>query len=314
MVQYLKVADYIKQTGKNRASVYRDIKRDKYKTTMLDGIKHIIIEETESQTLRQEKQSETIETGYQDAEIIETTTNESNQIQIYKDSLNNINDLINRIEASKDETINILSENFERQLKSNESLNDVIKTLSEDNSQLRQQMGIRETELEIKNKTIIELKEKIKNMENQSLKEISTLNIQIEELKTNIKSLQDSNKEKDETINSLNRKYDTMDHLYTTSSDTCTKLTVENATLLERYESFKKDYDNIKIDLQLKKEEINNLKTSHEKEKQESKEKLKEVEERFEKEIKEKDILINKLTEKQELSDSEKASWWSKKL
>jgi chromosome segregation ATPase len=195
MVDYIKVLDYIKQTRKNRSSVYRDIKRGKIKTTMIDGIMHIIVDD-------ENNSSETPETGetsfrtrhetggkvYHDAEIIEENR-EKYEIELFRTSIATLEDFASKIVDSKNETINVLEETVQRLNKNLDSLNETVKIVSKDNYELGKQIAIRETEVFMRDKQIEELETKLKQNE-----------IELEQLRLNSKKLEEEKKKLGETL------------------------------------------------------------------------------------------------------------------
>jgi len=172
MVEYIKVSDYIKITSKNRSSVYRDIKKEKLKTTKIDGVLHVIVEDEtetgpngETDETGFETNNRTAETPYQDAEIIEENRKPGYEIEAFRASLATLEDFAYRIEAAKDETISRQDETIQRLNKQIDSLNETLSLVSKDNTTLRNSVAIRDSEVALRDKRIEELETKIKQYE-----------------------------------------------------------------------------------------------------------------------------------------------------
>lgn len=205
MTEFVKVSDYLKTSGRSRASVYRDIKKNKLKTTKIDGITHIILDESFNDTFYNET-DETVksqkETSFKEAEIIEETTNqysEKQEIEVFRTSLSNLNVLVKKLESSKDELINFLYERIEKQdkdletkEKNIENLNETVSTVSKDNSQLRQQLGVRDAEIGMRDSKIKELEtveKKLRIALDDKLQEINIKEKTIEQLSKDLSEI-----------------------------------------------------------------------------------------------------------------------------
>lgn len=197
MPNYLTFKDFSLRTGRSLASVYRDAEKGFLKIIVINGKKHIDIEDKsnfiQGEDVQVEKmrntENEKIEKNYkeyQDAEIIENSPQIRYELEIFKNSIATIEDMANRIEMAKDETIKNIKEECDKKDKNIENLNEIIKTISQDNHELRTQLAIRDTERTISDKKLEEY-EKI-NCEKD--KEISQLNEKIDQLNEQLK-LQD---------------------------------------------------------------------------------------------------------------------------
>lgn len=217
VLEYLNLREYSKRINRSLASVYRDAEKGLLKIAIIEGKKHVIYEEEKNKLNDNEKLENTEnaknikldnlekeEATYQDAEIIDDSTNLRYEIEIFKSSITTIEDLANRIEQAKNETIKNLKEENEKKEKAIENLNEIIKTLSNDNHELRTQIAIRETERIIDEKKLGEVgkllgdNEKLINqckVEMVALKEKKAeLLLEIDQLKEKIKNLEDENK------------------------------------------------------------------------------------------------------------------------
>lgn len=171
MVQYLSLKDYSEITGRSIASVYRDAEKGLVKTTMINGKKHVILEEETHSATKDDKQKENKsefgshydknDKAYQEAEIIAEAPGIRYELEVFKNSISTIEDMALRLEAAKDETINNLKIEIEKKDKVVDNQNEIIKTLSGDNSNLRTQLGIREAEINI-------LEKRLKEIENEN--------------------------------------------------------------------------------------------------------------------------------------------------
>ena len=166
MVRYETFKQYSDRTGLSLSSVYRAARKGKLKITDIKGVNHIIIEKESSLGNDDHILDDNIDKhenddfmnidkrgkAYQEAEIVDDITNSRYEIDVFKSSLMTISEMANRVEAAKDETILNLKEILGKQQQNIDNLNDIIKTLSSDNQELRIQLAIRETELNISDK------------------------------------------------------------------------------------------------------------------------------------------------------------------
>lgn len=175
MVDYLSLKEYSLRTKRSIASVYRDAEKGLIKITIIDGKKHVIIDDQEKIYTTCEKSEkldfekiENNEKEYQDVEIVEETTNIRYELEVFKSSIATIEDMASRLESAKDETIQNLKIENDKKDKIVDNQNEIIKTLSHDNSELRTQIAVRDTEISILEKRLEEC-EKIISQQNENL-------------------------------------------------------------------------------------------------------------------------------------------------
>ncbi|MEW5821207.1 MAG: hypothetical protein AB1782_13525 [Cyanobacteriota bacterium] len=195
MVRYETFKQFSDRTSQSLSSVYRAARKGKLKITEINGINHVIVEDNQnsvddnfvtfntgdSNDKKFENVSEKPDKIYKEAEIIEESSNIRYELQVFQSSINTIEEMANKIEAAKDETILTLKQNNEKLQKNIDNLNFVIETLSADNNKLRTQLAVRETEKNIGDKKIEELDKII----NDKDKEIDKLNDKITKLEEN---------------------------------------------------------------------------------------------------------------------------------
>lgn len=181
MVRYETFKQYSDRTGLSLSSVYRAARKGKLKITEIKGVNHIIVEKesafSSSEISSDEKNDNTDKATfagfdksdkvYQEAEIIDDIVSSKYEIDIFKSSLMTIEDMASRIESAKDETISNLKEVIDKQQQNIDNLSDIIKTLSTDNQELRTQLAIRETEINIADKKTKECENIIIDKDNQ---------------------------------------------------------------------------------------------------------------------------------------------------
>ncbi|MGD9580215.1 MAG: hypothetical protein AB7V50_02480 [Vampirovibrionia bacterium] len=211
MVRYETFKQYSDRTGLSLSSVYRAARKGTLKITEIKGVNHIIVEdETEvdieslTNNFIDDKieninfgKNDKVEKSYQEAEIIDETVHNKYEIDLFKNTLMTIEEMATRIEAAKDETIINLKEMIDKQEKNIDNLNDIIKTLSADNQELRTQLSIRELEI---------------NIADKKAKESDKV---IEEKDKQISELLEQNKKNLEQVNLIEKKKGLFDKLFT---------------------------------------------------------------------------------------------------
>lgn len=193
MPSYLSLKEYSEYTDRSLASVYRDAEKGLIKIAIIKGKKHVIVEEEivsdkEPEKAENSQNSENINTEnnedvYKDVEFMGTSDSPAFQLEVFNNSIATIEEMANRIEAAKNETINNLLVESEKKEKRIEDLNEILKTVSHDNQEHRTQLAIRETEISISEKKLEESKLKFEKLENR----VSQLESEINNLK-NIKA------------------------------------------------------------------------------------------------------------------------------
>ncbi|MGD9581328.1 MAG: hypothetical protein AB7V50_08135 [Vampirovibrionia bacterium] len=229
MPSYLSLKEYSDYTKRSLASVYRDAEKGMIKIAIIKGKKHVIVEEDikiekdiESLEKDDNSQNDKVENEYKDVEVMNISDSQSFQLEVFNNSIATIEEMANRIEAAKNETINNLLIESEKKEKRIEDLNEILKTVSSDNQELRSQLAIREAEINISEKRLEEMRilsdnndkrvsqldKDINNLKNQKaelLAENDNLMRQITNLKDEKKLLEDQlNFEKEKNQRNLN--------------------------------------------------------------------------------------------------------------
>jgi chromosome segregation ATPase len=230
VARYETYKDYADRIGTSLSSVYRAARKGKLKTTMINGISHVIIDdEIDDSTQnnfhydkvdKEDKfdfhRSDKSDKSFEEAEIIEPEPSIKYNIDIFRDSIATIETMAGRITQAKDETIETQREiidnhqnNIEKLQNQIDNLQGIIQTISNDNQQLRIQIAIRESELSMCEKK----NEKADNMISENEKLIDNLLKEIDKTKLENTKLQEENeklvdklKEKDDKIKLLEAK------------------------------------------------------------------------------------------------------------